>query len=177
MGIRHAFAPDGRCTSRSKILLTNACVLDGACCINRATSNVRRASFTVEEVVGLTLDFYRRNPIEGLFLSSGIVRSPDYAMEQLVRVARDLRTVHGFRGYIHLKTIPDAAPGRAQALRNDNKPRVGVLRGQNLRMPEGPRLRVTVHPSSALRLPDAASRARERGRFLEDLRAAAAMAA
>ena len=111
MGICHAYAPDGRCISLLKILLTNACVFDCAYCINRATSNVRRARFTVEEVVGLTLDFYRRNYIEGLFLSSGILRSPDHTMEQLVRVARELRITHGFRGYIHLKTIPDAAPG------------------------------------------------------------------
>ena len=110
MGICHAYAPDGRCISLLKVLLTNACVFDCAYCINRASSNVRRARFTVEELVGLTLDFYRRNYIEGLFLSSGIVRSPDYTMEQLVRVARDLRVTHGFRGYIHLKTIPDAAP-------------------------------------------------------------------
>lgn len=110
MGICHAYAPDGRCISLLKILLTNACVFDCAYCINRASSNVRRARFTVEEVVGLTLDFYRRNYIEGLFLSSGIIRSPDYTMEQVVRVARLLREEHGFQGYIHLKTIPDAAP-------------------------------------------------------------------
>ncbi|HYF06351.1 MAG TPA: putative DNA modification/repair radical SAM protein [Acetobacteraceae bacterium] len=110
MGICHAYTPDGRCVSLLKVLLTNACVFDCAYCINRASSNVRRARFTVEEVAGLTLDFYRRNMIEGLFLSSGIVRSPDYTMEQIVRVARLLRVEHGFRGYIHLKTIPDAAP-------------------------------------------------------------------
>lgn len=110
MGICHAYAPDGRCISLLKILLTNACAFDCAYCVNRASSNVRRARFTVEEVVKLTLDFYRRNAIEGLFLSSGIVRSPDWTMEQLVRVARTLREEHGFQGYIHLKTIPDAAP-------------------------------------------------------------------
>lgn len=110
MGICHAYAPDGRCISLLKVLLTNACVFDCAYCINRATSNVPRARFTVEEIVGLTLDFYRRNMIEGLFLSSGIIRSPDYTMEQIVRVARTLREEHGYRGYIHLKTIPDAAP-------------------------------------------------------------------
>jgi putative DNA modification/repair radical SAM protein len=110
MGICHAYAPDGRCISLLKVLLTNACVYDCAYCINRATSNVPRARFTVEELVGLTLDFYRRNMIEGLFLSSGIIRSPDYTMEQILRVARSLREEHGFRGYIHLKTIPDAAP-------------------------------------------------------------------
>ena len=110
MGICHAYAPDGRCISLLKVLLTNACVFDCAYCVNRASSNVPRARFTVEEIVGLTLDFYRRNYIEGLFLSSGIIRSPDYTMEQLVRVARSLREDHGFRGYIHLKTIPDADP-------------------------------------------------------------------
>ncbi|WP_376098660.1 putative DNA modification/repair radical SAM protein [Roseomonas sp. CCTCC AB2023176] len=110
MGICHAYAPDGRCISLLKVLLTNACVFDCAYCINRATSNVPRARFTVRELVDITLDFYRRNYIEGLFLSSGIIRSPDYTMEQIVRVARELREVHGFKGYIHLKTIPDADP-------------------------------------------------------------------
>ncbi len=110
MGICHAYAPDGRCISLLKILLTNSCVYDCLYCINRRSSNVQRARFTVEEVVTLTLGFYRRNCIEGLFLSSGIIRSPDYTMEQVVRVARILREQHGFRGYIHLKTIPDAAP-------------------------------------------------------------------
>ena len=110
MGICHAYAPDGRCISLLKILLTNSCVYDCLYCINRRSSNVRRARFTVEEVVTLTLGFYRRNCIEGLFLSSGIISSPDYTMEQIVRVARTLREEHGFRGYIHLKTIPDADP-------------------------------------------------------------------
>ncbi len=110
MGICHAYAPDGRCISLLKILLTNACVYECLYCINRRSSNVQRARFTVAEVVQLTLGFYRRNCIEGLFLSSGIIRSPDYTMEQLVEVARVLREDHGFRGYIHLKTIPDASP-------------------------------------------------------------------
>jgi putative DNA modification/repair radical SAM protein len=110
MGICHAYAPDGRCISLLKILLTNACIYDCAYCINRRSSNVRRARFTVDEVVKLTLGFYRRNCIEGLFLSSGIINNPDYTMEQVVGVARSLREVHGFRGYIHLKTIPDADP-------------------------------------------------------------------
>jgi putative DNA modification/repair radical SAM protein len=109
-GICHAYAPDGRCISLLKILLTNACVFDCAYCINRRSSNVRRARFTVREVVDLTLSFYRRNYIEGLFLSSGIIRNADYTMEQLVAVARSLREDHQFRGYIHLKTIPDASP-------------------------------------------------------------------
>ncbi|WP_048851180.1 putative DNA modification/repair radical SAM protein [Tanticharoenia sakaeratensis] len=110
-GICHAYAPDGRCISLLKILLTNFCVYDCAYCINRSSSNVERARFSVEDVVWLTLEFYRRNYIEGLFLSSGIIRSSDYTMEQLVRVARELRLTHRFGGYIHLKTIPDASPG------------------------------------------------------------------
>jgi putative DNA modification/repair radical SAM protein len=110
MGICHAYAPDGRCISLLKILLTNSCIFDCHYCINRKSSNVRRARFTAEEVVRLTLAFYKRNYIEGLFLSSGIIRSPDYTMEQLVEVARSLREDHDFRGYIHLKTIPDADP-------------------------------------------------------------------
>ncbi|WP_188658379.1 putative DNA modification/repair radical SAM protein [Sphingomonas metalli] len=110
MGICHAYAPDGRCISLLKILLTNSCIFDCHYCINRKSSNVRRARFTADEVVELTLAFYRRNYIEGLFLSSGIIRSPDYTMEQLVEVARSLREDHHFRGYIHLKTIPDADP-------------------------------------------------------------------
>jgi len=108
MGICHSYAPDGRCISLLKILMTNACAFDCLYCVNRASSNVPRARFTVDEVVKLTLDFYKRNYIEGLFLSSGIIRSPDYTMEQIVEVARLLREEHGFRGYIHLKTIPDA---------------------------------------------------------------------
>ncbi|MBD0413220.1 putative DNA modification/repair radical SAM protein [Oryzicola mucosus] len=107
--ICHSYAPDGRCISLLKILLTNACAFDCLYCVNRASSNVPRARFTVEEVVSVTLDFYRRNYIEGLFLSSGIIRSPDYTMEQVVRVARELRQTHDFKGYIHLKTIPDAS--------------------------------------------------------------------
>jgi len=114
MGICHAYAPDGRCISLLKILLTNSCIFDCAYCINRKSSNVRRARFTVDEVVRLTLEFYKRNYIEGLFLSSGIIRSSNYTMEQLVEVARKLRDEHDFRGYIHLKTIPDADPELVQ---------------------------------------------------------------
>jgi len=110
MGICHAYAPDGRCISLLKILLTNSCIFDCHYCINRKSSNVRRARFTAQEVVNLTLAFYRRNYIEGLFLSSGIIKSSNYTMEQIVEVARSLREDHGFRGYIHLKTIPDADP-------------------------------------------------------------------
>jgi len=109
-GICHAYAPDGRCISLLKILMTNFCIYDCAYCINRSSSNVERARFSVEEVVWLTLEFYRRNYIEGLFLSSGIIRSSDHTMEEMVRIARELRTTHNFRGYLHLKSIPEASP-------------------------------------------------------------------
>jgi len=108
MGICHSYTPDGRCVSLLKILLTNFCIYDCQYCVNRRTSNVPRARFAVDEVVKLTIDFYLRNYIDGLFLSSGIIQSADYTMEQLVAIARELREVHNFRGYIHLKTIPDA---------------------------------------------------------------------
>jgi len=110
MGICHSYAPDGRCISLLKILLTNFCIYDCRYCVNRVSSNVERARFSVDEVVKLTLDFYKRNYIEGLFLSSGIIRSSDYTMEQMVEIARRLREDHKFRGYIHLKTIPEADP-------------------------------------------------------------------
>ena len=109
IGICHSYTPDGRCVSLLKILLTNFCVYDCAYCINRRSSNVRRARFSAEEVVDLTIQFYKRNYIEGLFLSSGIIRSADYTMEELVRVAKSLRQEHLFQGYIHLKTIPEAS--------------------------------------------------------------------
>lgn len=109
-GICHAYTPDGRCVSLLKILLTNYCLFDCAYCINRRSSNVARARFSVDEVVRLTMDFYRRNYIEGLFLSSGIIKSPDYTMEQLMLVAKTLRQREKFAGYIHLKTIPEASP-------------------------------------------------------------------
>lgn len=110
MGICHAYAPDGRCISLLKILLTNHCIFDCHYCINRKSSNVRRARFTPQEVADLTLSFYRRNYIEGLFLSSGIIKSSDHTMEMIVEAARILREEHDFRGYIHLKTIPEADP-------------------------------------------------------------------
>ena len=110
MGICHSFTPDGRCISLLKILLTNFCIFDCAYCVNSSSSNVERARFTADEVIFLTLEFYRRNYIEGLFLSSGIIRSADATMEELVKIARDLRLKHNFAGYIHLKTIPDASP-------------------------------------------------------------------
>src|SRR6202046_1125051 len=108
MGSCPSYAPDARCISWLKVLLTNACNYDCLYCVNRTSSNVPRARFTIDEIVKLTLDFYRRNYIEGLFLSSGIIRSADYTMEQVVNVARRLREQHHFRGYIHLKTIPEA---------------------------------------------------------------------
>jgi putative DNA modification/repair radical SAM protein len=110
MGICHSYTPDGRCVSLLKVLLTNYCLYDCKFCVNRVSSDTPRARFAVEEVVNLTLDFYRRNYIEGLFLSSGIIQGVDYTMGQLVAVARSLREDHGFGGYIHLKLIPGAAP-------------------------------------------------------------------
>ena len=110
VGICHSYTPDGRCVSLLKILLTNFCLYDCQYCVNRRSSDVPRARFTPDEVIRLTVDFYLRNYIDGLFLSSGIIRSADYTMEQLILVAKTLRQKHQFRGYIHLKTIPDAAP-------------------------------------------------------------------
>ena len=107
-GICHSFTEDGRCVSLLKILLTNYCIYDCAYCVTRRSNDVPRVAFTVAEVVELTMSFYRRNYIEGLFLSSGIFKDPDTTMERLVRVARELRTLHKFNGYIHLKTIPGA---------------------------------------------------------------------
>lgn len=109
-GICHAYTPDGRCVSLLKILLTNWCLYDCAYCVNRRSSNTPRARLAVAEVIRITVEFYKRNYIEGLFLSSGIARSPDDTMEEMVRVARGLRRDHGFAGYIHLKAIPDASP-------------------------------------------------------------------
>lgn len=109
MGICHTYTEDGRCVSLLKILLTNYCIFDCAYCINRKSNDVKRAMFSVKEVVDLTIGFYRRNYIEGLFLSSGIFRDADFTMERLVRIARDLRLEHNFNGYIHLKLIPGAS--------------------------------------------------------------------
>ncbi len=108
-GICHAYTEDGRCVSLLKILLTNVCIFDCAYCVSRKSNDIKRAAFTVQEVVDLTINFYRRNYIEGLFLSSGIFKDPDYTMERLIRVAKKLRTEHNFNGYIHLKTIPGAS--------------------------------------------------------------------
>ena len=108
-GICHSFSEDGRCISLLKIMLTNYCIYDCAYCINRVSNDIPRTTLSVTELVELTMEFYRRNYIEGLFLSSGVVRNPDYTMERLVRVAKDLREVHRFNGYIHLKSIPGAS--------------------------------------------------------------------
>jgi putative DNA modification/repair radical SAM protein len=109
MGICHAYTEDGRCVSLLKILLTNHCIFDCAYCVSRKSNDIKRAAFTVQEVVDLTINFYRRNYIEGLFLSSGIFTNADYTMERLVLIAKKLRTEHHFNGYIHLKTIPGAS--------------------------------------------------------------------
>lgn len=109
-GICHSFSEDGRCISLLKILLTNHCIYDCAYCVSRRSNDIARAAFTVEEVVELTMNFYKRNYIEGLFLSSGIFKNADYTMERLVRIAKTLRLEHQFHGYIHLKGIPKASP-------------------------------------------------------------------
>ena len=109
VGICHSYTPDGRCVSLLKLLLTNYCIYDCSYCVNRISSDTPRARFTPEEVVFLTIEFYKRNYIEGLFLSSGIIQSPDYTMEQVIRVAKLLRSEHKFGGYIHLKAVPGAA--------------------------------------------------------------------
>ena len=109
VGICHSFADDGRCISLLKVMLTNHCMYDCAYCINRRTNDIKRATLSVSELEEITMEFYRRNYIEGLFLSSGVVRNPDYTMERLTAIVRDLRTVHRFNGYIHLKTIPGAS--------------------------------------------------------------------
>ena len=109
VGICHSFADDGRCISLLKVMLTNHCMYDCAYCINRRSNDIKRATLSVSELEEIVMEFYRRNYIEGLFLSSGVVRTPDYTMERLTAIVRDLRTVHRFNGYIHLKTIPGAS--------------------------------------------------------------------
>lgn len=109
VGVCHSFAADGRCISLLKVMMTNVCIFDCAYCINRRTNDIPRAALSADELVEITMEFYRRNYIEGLFLSSGVVCNPDYTMERMVRVAKDLREKHGFYGYIHLKSIPGAS--------------------------------------------------------------------
>jgi putative DNA modification/repair radical SAM protein len=156
-GICHSYTPDGRCVSLLKILLTNYCVYDCLYCINRASSQVRRARFTPDEVVCLTLDFYRRNYIEGLFLSSGIIRNPDYTMEQVVAVARKLRVEHKFQGYIHLKTIPEAG----QAL-IDEAGRYADRISINIELPTAVDLERLAPEKNGARIENAMSAIRER---------------
>jgi len=108
-GICHSFTEDGRCVSLMKLMLTNYCIYDCAYCANRKSNDIQRTTFSVKEVVDLTIEFYRRNYIEGLFLSSGVINNPDYTMERMVRVAKDLREKHNYNGYIHLKSIPGAS--------------------------------------------------------------------
>ncbi|OCG56146.1 putative DNA modification/repair radical SAM protein [Gilliamella sp. Choc6-1] len=108
-GICHTFTADGRCVSLLKVMLTNYCMFDCAYCINRQSNDIPRAGFTTKELADLTIEFYRRNYIEGLFISSGIVRSPDHTMERMIRVVKILRNEHGFNGYIHMKAIPGAS--------------------------------------------------------------------
>lgn len=109
-GICHSYTEDGRCVSLLKILLTNHCIYDCAFCVSRKSNDIKRAAFTVDEVVNLTINFYRRNYIEGLFLSSGIFKDADFTMERLLRIVKKLRLEERFNGYIHLKTIPGASP-------------------------------------------------------------------
>ena len=108
-GICHSFTADGRCISLFKILMTNHCIYDCAYCSNRRTNELKRVAFTPQELAELTIEFYRRNYIEGLFLSSGVIRNPDYTMEQMIAVVKELREVHRFNGYIHMKSIPGAS--------------------------------------------------------------------
>jgi putative DNA modification/repair radical SAM protein len=156
-GICHAYTPDGRCVSLLKILLTNYCLFDCAYCINRRSSNVARARFSVEEVVTLTIEFYKRNYIEGLFLSSGVIKTPDHTMEEMVRVAKALRRDHDFRGYIHLKTIPEASPWLIEqaGLWAD---RLSV----NLELPEEASLRALAPEKSAAAITSAMGQMHER---------------
>lgn len=108
-GICHSFTEDGRCVSLFKIMMTNYCMYDCAYCINRRSNDLPRATFTVQELVDLTIEFYRRNYIEGLFLSSGVIKSPDYTMERMVQIVKQLRATHKYNGYIHMKSIPGAS--------------------------------------------------------------------
>lgn len=109
-GCCHSFTPDGRCITLLKVLMTNVCVYDCAYCVNRCSNEVPRAAFTPEELADLTIGFYRRNYIEGLFLSSGVIRNPDYTTELMIHTLRLLREEHKFRGYIHAKAVPGTSP-------------------------------------------------------------------
>ena len=115
-GCCHTFSADGRCVTLLKVLMSNCCVYDCAYCVNRRSNDTRRAAFTPEELADLTINFFRRNYIEGLFLSSGVLRNPDYTMEQMIRAIRILRETYRFNGYIHAKAIPGAAPELVEQL-------------------------------------------------------------
>lgn len=108
-GVCHSFTEDGRCISLLKIMLTNYCIYDCAYCVNRRSNDVQRTAFSVKEIIDLTIEFYRRNYIEGLFLSSGVIKTPDHTMEQMTRIVKELRTIHRYNGYIHMKSIPGAS--------------------------------------------------------------------
>ena len=118
-GCCHTFSADGRCVTLLKVLMSNCCVYDCAYCVNRRSNDTRRAAFTPQELADLTINFYRRNYIEGLFLSSGVLRNPDYTMEQMIRAIRILREEYRFNGYIHAKAIPGAAPELVEQLGQD----------------------------------------------------------
>jgi len=156
-GICHSYTPDGRCVSLLKVLMTNACLYDCHYCINRRSSNVARARFTPEEVVQLTLNFYKRNYIEGLFLSSGIIRSADHTMELVIEVARKLREEHQFRGYIHLKTIPEASPALI-ALAGQYADRISI----NVELPSQNSLNVLAPEKNLARTEEAMGNIREK---------------
>jgi putative DNA modification/repair radical SAM protein len=163
MGICHSYTPDGRCVSLLKILLTNFCLYDCIYCVNRRSSDIPRARFSIKEVVDLTLTFYRRNYIEGLFLSSGIIRSADYTMEQLTEVARRLRIEHQFAGYIHLKTIPDASAELIQAA-GHYADRLSV----NIELPSGEALKNLAPEKSVLSIKKSMAAIRSRRDETED---------
>ena len=155
-GICHSFAEDGRCISLLKIMLTNYCKYDCAYCINRVSNDIPRATLSVRELVELTMEFYRRNYIEGLFLSSGVVRSPDYTMERLVRVAKDLREMHHFNGYIHLKSIASTsrfpmrrASNSSRRTRTSNRysPRCAISSRASCSRPKSGNISATPHVS------------------------------
>ena len=115
-GCCHSFSADGRCITLLKVLMTNVCVYDCAYCVNRVSNEVPRAAFKPHELADLTIAFYRRNYIEGLFLSSGVIRNPDYTTELMIQTLSILREEHGFRGYVHAKAVPGTSPELVQQL-------------------------------------------------------------
>lgn len=136
-GICHSFTEDGRCVSLLKIMMTNFCMFDCAYCINRRSNDIPRATFSVAELVELTIEFYKRNYIEGLFLSSGVINNADYTMERMIEVIKQLRTIHRYNGYIHMKSIPGASQelvARAGLYADRLSVNVEIAREQNLKM-------------------------------------------